>query len=469
MAGENGTSRGIALRVAAGGALCVLGLVVVIYLARIFVFSWLAELYLLSRGVPSSVDISRLDWNGLDARVRLGARRTPDLAIDDVHAVFNGDWVPQVRSITLSHSVLRVAFDGEKLSFGTLQRMVNSFTAPAQSSPVIPSSPAQTPLRIVLQDAKVLGFTPTGVVSLAGDGAVAGGMIERFTGTIGRANLRAPGFALLLSGGSFSARSDAAGLNVHALASGRGLMFARVRTAELRVSLDLLGVRLQEGSARIASAAAHLHADSIGGRGISAAHADGHFKLGAWQSDSARSTGPLDAVVDLAQAATPSANANAVSLHLISQNLSLDKAASGWRASGPVSVETHIGEGKYRAGSTPLAIASLASQAHGDMSASSDGITGSLTASLQADFSMTPADARKFARTVPLLGDDVHSARAIAQALRGVKLEAANIYIGKSASPLVVTLPAPITLQSRSGARAKLTQSGDVLLSRRSE
>ncbi len=111
----------------------------------------------------------------------MGARRTPDLAIENVHAVFNGDWIPQVRSITLSHSVLRVAFDGEKLSFGTLQRLVDSFTAPVPSGPVVVlPSPAQTPLRIVLQDAKVLGFTPAGVVSLAGDGVVAGGKVERF-------------------------------------------------------------------------------------------------------------------------------------------------------------------------------------------------------------------------------------------------------------------------------------------------
>ena len=183
---------------------------------------------------------------------------------------------------------------------------------------------------------------------------------------------------------SESARSDAAGLNVHALANGRGFMFARVRTSELRVSLDVMGLRLRQGDVRVASAAADLHADAIGGRGVSVAHADGHFKLGAWQSDTARSTGPLDAVIDLAQAATPSADANAFSLHLISQNLLLDKATSGWRVSGPVSVETHIGEGKYRAGSTPLAIASLVSQAHGEASASGDGVTGSLTASLDA-------------------------------------------------------------------------------------
>ncbi len=66
---------------------------------------------------------------------------------------------------------------------------------------------------------------------------------------------------------------------------------------------------------------------------------------------------------------------------------------------------------------------------------------------------------------IPLLGGDARNGRALVSALGGVKLDAPEIYIGKSAGPLVVTLPAPVTLASRSGARAKLTQSGNIFLS----
>ena len=460
MAAEGRTTLRAARRIAAGGALGILLLVAIVYLARTFVFSWLAELYLLSRGVPSSVDISRMDWSGLDARVRLGARRTPDFATENVHAVFNGDWVPQIRSLTLSHSVLRVAFDGEKLSFGTLQRLVDSFTAAARA-PVVPGSERQAPLRIVLQDAKVLGFTPAGVVSLAGGAVIADGRIERASGNIGRANLRAPGFALLLSGGSFSARDDVSGLTVHAGVRGHGVMFEHVRAGQAQLSLDLLGLRWGNGRLSLSSANANLRAQAINGRGLSASRADARFKLGAWQAGSARASGSVDGFVDLAQLRTDMFNAAAVSQHLQSQNLVVEKAGSGWRASGPVSGETKIAAGRYRFKSAPLVIASLAAQTRGEANAGGGGVAFSLSTSLQADLAMSPGDARKFAKDIPLLGDDPHNVHAMVSALRGVKLAAADIRIARSSGPVAVTLAAPVTLVSRSGAHGRLVQSGD--------
>ncbi|HTO40565.1 MAG TPA: hypothetical protein VL026_06280, partial [Rhizomicrobium sp.] len=119
-----------------------------LYFGRSFVAARVAELYLLTRGVPSSIQIARLDWNGLEAQVRLGGRRTPDLSIGHVRVVFDGSWVPSVRAITVSHSVLRLGFDGEKLSFGTLQRLVDSLAPEHSQGPLAPSQ--KKPLRVVL-------------------------------------------------------------------------------------------------------------------------------------------------------------------------------------------------------------------------------------------------------------------------------------------------------------------------------
>src|SRR5690242_17569393 len=107
-------------RTAAVTALVLLLVVLVVWVARTFVVARVVELYLLARGVPSTIEITRLDWQGLEAKARLGARRTPDLSIAQIHAAFDGNWIPDVQSLTLSHSVLRVAYDGEKISFGTL-------------------------------------------------------------------------------------------------------------------------------------------------------------------------------------------------------------------------------------------------------------------------------------------------------------------------------------------------------------
>src|SRR5690242_13870994 len=96
-------------RTAAVTALVLLLVILLAWVARTFLAARLVELYLLARGVPASIEVSRLDWQGLDASARLGARRTPDLSIAQIHAAFDGNWIPDVQSLTLSHSVLRIA------------------------------------------------------------------------------------------------------------------------------------------------------------------------------------------------------------------------------------------------------------------------------------------------------------------------------------------------------------------------
>jgi len=442
-------------------ALATVLLLVVVYVARTFVFARLAEIYLLTRGVPSSVTISRIDWNGLDASARLGARRTPDLSIGHLQAVFSGGWIPQLRALTISHATLRLAYDGEKLSFGTLQRLVDSTAVPAtHGAPGTEQAPSEHPVRITLQDAKLLAFTPAGVVSAAGSGSFTGGRIDRLSGNIGRASLRDSGFALLLSGGSFSVRSDTSGLAVYTRLSGRGLRYKRLRAGEVQTMVSLHGLALGGGSYLLSSANAVATAQFINGSGFSAARADAHVDLGSWTAIAETTSGPVEAVIELGQLKTKEAAADKIALHLQSQTLKM----AGGKFSGPVEATTEIAGGRYRVKAATLLIPTLVSQAKGEVSVGDDYI-GSLTASLNADLAMSPADARRLARSLPLAGDDTKVAHATAAALRSGKLQADDIYIGKSSRPLLVSLQAPVTFASRSGARTKISQSGDSLLS----
>lgn len=444
-------------RTAAVTVLVLLLVALVAWIARTFVVARVAELYLLARGVPASVEISRIDWSGLDASVRLGARRTPDLSIKQIHAAFDGSWIPDVQSVTVSHSVLRVAYDGEKLSFGTLQRLVDAAVASAPQGARATSPASKTPLHIVLKDARVIGFTPAGVVTLAGEGSVTGGQIDRFQGVIGRANLRAPGFAFLLSGGNFAARSADDGLNLYLRVNGHGFSFQHMRAAEVQLTADVSGL----ASNRFASATADVRAQSLRGQGVSIADTTLRATFGAWQYEGSRWSGPLNAAADLQAAKTKSFDAAKASLRLQSPALRFENGS----LSGPVAAEAAMTTAQYRFKTAPLEIASLASSARGEMSWGGT-LAASLTASLAADLAMAPAQARRFAHDVPLLGDDPRTVRGIAAALRKAKLDAPEIFIGKSAAPLVVTLPVPVTLAARNGAHAAFSQTGDVFFSR---
>ncbi|HVZ68987.1 MAG TPA: YdbH domain-containing protein [Rhizomicrobium sp.] len=452
-------------RAAGIGAILAVAFCALVYVTRTFVFARLAEIYLLARGVPSSISIGRLDWGGLDASVRLGARRTPDLAIGNLHAEFSGDWIPRLVSLTLQRPTLRVAFDGEKLSFGTLQRLVDSFLAPATpqiSAKVEGQSPG---MRIVLDDARVLAFTPAGVLSISGGGAIAGGRIEQFAGKIGRANLRSSGMALLLSGGNFSARDDGSGLMLHVGVRGRRLYYSNVRVGDVQAAFDIHGLDWGGASYSMTSASALLRAGAVKAQSFSIARADIRAGFGAWRAAGPAASGSVRAAARLTGMRTEKADAETVVLGLQSQALKLEKPASIWRLSGPVAETAEISAGRYRFRSAALSIPWLVSQAKGEMSVG-DRFTGSLTVSVRAGLSMPRNEARRFARTVPVAGGDARTVRAIASAFAGMTLDAPEIYAGKSAASLIVALPAPVALSSSSGARAKFAQSGDVFVLR---
>jgi hypothetical protein len=445
-------------RTAAVTALVLLLVILVGWSARTFVFARLAELYLMTRGVPAAIEISRLNWSGLDASLRLGARRTPDLAVEHMHAVFNGDWIPKVQSLTLTHSVMRVAFDGEKLSFGTLQPLADSLSVPPPQSAPAAASTSQA-LRIVLKDAKVLAFTPAGVLSFAANGSLRGGNVERLSGAIGRANLRAPDFALMLSGGNFSAHSRATGLDLHIRVLGHGFSLSHVRASEASIRLDVAGFDWRDVMG-FASAHAELAMQSVRGRALAVSRAEARIDLGAWQADGAKWSGPADAVFAIANGRVRSFSADKLSVRAQSPNLTFDNNAF----SGALDANIAVSGGQYRTKTAALALPSFVSHAKGELQAGTQ-ITASLNLSAAADLAMASTDARRFARAIPLLGDDPRNVRATAAALHSAKLDAPAIYIGKSAGLLVVTLPAPVTLTAKNGARARLAQAGNMLLS----
>lgn len=443
-------------RTAAIAAMALILALALLWLARTFVAARLAELYLLTRGVPAVIDIQRLDWQGLDASARLGARKTPDLSIRHIHAELDGALIPRLQSLTLSHSVLRLRFDGKRLTFGTLQPLIDAALAPQTKALPTPASPAERPLAISLRDARILAFTPAGVVTLAGNGRIKGETIERFQGVIGRANLRAQGFGFLLSGGSFAVRSAGNGLALYVRSYGRGLRFKGMRAGKTQVMLTVSGL----GAKGFASARGDLSAEVLRGADMQAARMTLTAQLGPWKHESNRWTGALDAQIRLDQAKLKEATVSQTALHVQSPAAQLEKRAF----LVPLTARLSIGDAHYRFGSASLGIAALQSKAKGEIRVGSD-IKASLAVSLNADIATPVADGLRLARKLPLLGKDKRQVRAMALALKEARLDVPDIYIGKS-SGLTVTLPETATLQSRNGARFHLSQRGELLLAR---
>ncbi|HTO41739.1 MAG TPA: YdbH domain-containing protein, partial [Rhizomicrobium sp.] len=311
---------------------------------------------------------------------------------------------------------------------------------------------------------------PAGVVTLSGRGVIAGAKVERFFGTIGRANLRSPGFAVLLSGGTVTARSTDKGLDLHLKAHGRGFSVQKLRAADVHLALDLAGVGWAGSGLSLNSGTAKLRAEAVRGKALSLTMGEAHLRFSNWQMERAReglrASGALNATLGLDQAAGKGWSVKKAAWHASANALAFQTGAAGWRLSGPVVNMLDLSAARYAMGQAPARAEHLTATLQGEIGLSPDGVAGTLAGALKGDLSMAPADARKLVRKIPLFGTDTRTRAAMIGALRGVHVDAPHIYIGKSAGPYVVTLPEPVTLTSRSGARARLAQTGAFLLSR---
>ena len=113
-------------------AAVLLVLLLALYLARGPIGASLVVSYLRSRGVPAQVRFQRLDAKGFVASVRLGPPGDPDLVVPRLEAtVAPGAWfkqgvgVPQFSSIVMNRPELKLAWDGKRLRYGSLQPLID--------------------------------------------------------------------------------------------------------------------------------------------------------------------------------------------------------------------------------------------------------------------------------------------------------------------------------------------------------
>ncbi len=178
------------LRIAAVALAILLVLLAILWLnrraaAREVLIGWLER-----EGVPADMDIERIELDGLVARIRIGDPNSPDVTIErvEVDYAIGAPWSARGLGVTpsrvrLVRPVVRAALRDGKLTFGSLDPLIEKFTGrppqPDSRSPVV-----------VVERARVRVDTDYGPISVLGDARLDDGKLMRLVARMPAAPLR---------------------------------------------------------------------------------------------------------------------------------------------------------------------------------------------------------------------------------------------------------------------------------------
>lgn len=447
-----------------------------IYLGRYEVAATLGELYLLARGVPSDIQISRLDRQAVTACVRLGSKRTPDLVIERIHLELGGGFIPTLRKAQITKPELRLGFDGEKISFGTLQRLIGAL-ADAPADNVAVSAPSAAPAKhvppIIIEQARIKLFTPAGVVMLSGDGRLKGGRVEQFSARISRAHLRHARFAWTIEGGAITGRIGDGGLHAVADLRGRSLRYETHHLARINGRVEVSGLvwgaQGRRTQLRFTRAQAQAKLEKFRNADIHAQQITAEAKLGAWLLDIGGSAlvakGPLTITAKLTDPRRGKMRSDVLNLSVQSDALQLRRQKFGWHIDGAAQATAQADKVSYQFESGLMGLSGLQAKAAGRLRGAEQSWDMALTGDVAAD----RGTALSLARSIPFFGDDAPSAQAFARAMQASHFSMPEMHLEYGPKKLLARLLQPISWRSISGAQGALSQMDDHLLKRQSE
>src|SRR5690348_8693046 len=157
--------RARALRFTAATLAAAAILIVALVVARKALLAYVIESYFAGTGTKASVDILAFDMRGVSLKLTLGAHdefqaRTIDVRFDSRY------WIPHVDSVSVSAPILRLAYDGRVLSFGSIQPLIDDLKKPRPKSWA--SDYVRDPLPVSLRGARAQIDTPAGAIDLEG-------------------------------------------------------------------------------------------------------------------------------------------------------------------------------------------------------------------------------------------------------------------------------------------------------------
>ncbi|WP_235560338.1 YdbH domain-containing protein [Brevundimonas sp. Leaf363] len=464
------------------------------YVAREVLVGWLDR-----KGVPSQVDIERLELNGFTARVRIGDPNRPDVTVERVEVDY-AIAAPWSRTglglapsrVRLVRPVLRARWVNGKLSLGSLDPLVDSFTSK-------PPRPDSTSPVVIVEQGRVDVTTEYGPVAVLGDARMVDGKLMRLVARVPAASLKSGETEARGLAGSIdlTTTGDRVAVRLDLAAQAARMGQARGETLALSLNGDLPypDLKRRRGDGR-AVLNGHLTAGRLGGGGTDLHGADLRLAFDGQTTgwlEAFRVEGRSDAALT-AERISGAATGRRLSLATRQAELRIERGDQGvgWRLDGPATVQTAsiAGMGVSSEGLT------LSSQAL-TLGGGSDGFEATgpvdvaagrlaydalslrqVSGRLNADVTLQGATnvrvnggLQAAGGAWPLFGpatkDDLPELAALKRALGDFSLAAPDLRLVSGGSGTTVFLGAPVRVAPRNGGVLTVTSAGEPVFSAR--
>ena len=204
-------------------------------IAREVLIGWLD-----ARGVPADVEFREFEFGGFTARVRAGPQNDPDVSVErvEVHYGFTGFWTGEplgvrVASVKLYRPVARGSYKAGKLSFGSLDPLIEEFT----KRPPQPEGPQPA---VEIHRGVVRIDTDYGLLKATADGRMQNGKLMALDARLDPVALRGPGLEADLREASLKLATTRDRVDLVLIAPAASLKAGGIsaRDAKLNVSLQ---------------------------------------------------------------------------------------------------------------------------------------------------------------------------------------------------------------------------------------
>jgi Dicarboxylate transport len=419
--------------------------------------AFLVQSYLLRHGIVSTVEFDRLARGGFIARVKVGGER-PEFSADifDVTLSYDGIFtIPTVGTVRLVRPVLHTTYDGERLSFGSLQPLVDEALAKEPEGP----GPSVT-----VENGTFVVSAPEGTLQFAVDGAIAGGALTSLSAKLSPTQWRGPLFDADVAGGEFSAKLNNGALDSSARVVLRNAAWKQNMPAQLRdvsVSAEIKGVQWRKANDQISFSAASgtLAARSAMLQSAKAATEDFDARLVFEKAAGTRSDAGTRVVAQLELTSTAvglrmdmrSATKPVLRATFSPATIALTPNESS--IGGPMHLVMDVPEARQKLAAGGAALRAAHADFSGDAKLSDTDFAGTLDGSLTGTAAMPREVTREFVAGIPVISADPALSEAFVRALSKMDARIPRLRVARSATDTSVALLAEASVSGPDNAR----------------
>jgi hypothetical protein len=441
----------------AAAVLVLLVLAGVIAAERKSVAAFLVQSYLARHGVASTIEFDRLSRGGFAARVRVGPE-TPEFSADilDVTLSYDGIFaLPTLGTVRLVHPVLRAGYDGEIISFGSLQPLVDEALAKEPEGP----GPSVT-----VEGGTLVLSTPDGVLQFSVDGAIAQGVLTSLNAKLSPVTLRGAMYDADIAAGALSAKLVNGALDASAEVTLRHAALkedAATDAQAVTVSAEAKGVQWRKNDGRVAFTAARgtLAARSARVANAKLALADAESRLrfeklsGSYAEAKLQGTAQIDLVGGAGTMRMATRSATNPSVHVSWASTDFALAGNDWSVGGLLRFVTTASEMRESVAKGEIAVRSPYADFSGNARIASTGADGVLQGSITGVAALPRSVSQELVATLPVVSTDPALHDALIRAMSNVGVKIPRLRVARSNGETSLTLLADAALSSPNNAR----------------